>query len=305
MTNSTAPLFGLLLDVDGPIASPLTRSVAIPSIATDLANLANAGVPIVFNTGRSDAFIRSVVVPPLLAAGLAEHARVHAICEKGASWFTITPAGGGDVEVDHALATPEEYGVAIEKLVSDSYSEWMFFDHTKRAMISIEQHIDVDSAEYLDVQPRFDVEAIRELTARGYGVTREGTDHPDANGDIQYRVDPSIISTDIESIKLGKDLGASRALALLEGTGELPVQWRTVGDSRGDYAMADWLAERGYSVAHVDVRPKDGIPDRDYPVLTAGELIHDEAGAAFLSRWWDMLSDPELTESGVGETASA
>ena len=84
MTTTPAPL-GLLLDVDGPIASPITRTLAIPSIAADLVELAAAGVPIVFNTGRSDAFIRAQVVGPLLDAGLPAGARVHAVCEKGAS----------------------------------------------------------------------------------------------------------------------------------------------------------------------------------------------------------------------------
>jgi hypothetical protein len=33
------------------------------------------------------------------------------------------------------------------------------------------------------------------------------------------------------------------------------------------------------------VRPADGVPATGYPVLTAGDLIHDEAGALFLGRW--------------------
>ena len=103
---------------------------------------------------------------------------------------------------------------------------------------------------------------------------------------MQWRVDPTIISTDIESVRLGKDLGAERALELLAEDGELPVAWRTVGDSRSDYAMADWLHANGHDVAHVDVRPADGVPATEYPVLTsASGLIHDEAGAEFLARW--------------------
>lgn len=47
---SETPRLGLLLDVDGPIASPITRTVAIPSIADDLVAIANAGNPVVFNT---------------------------------------------------------------------------------------------------------------------------------------------------------------------------------------------------------------------------------------------------------------
>ncbi len=94
MTTTPAPL-GLLLDVDGPIASPITRTLAIPSIAADLVELAAAGVPVVFNTGRSDAFIREQVVGPLLAAGLPAGARVHAVCEMGASWFSIPATARG------------------------------------------------------------------------------------------------------------------------------------------------------------------------------------------------------------------
>ena len=89
MTDQTPPL-GLLLDVDGPIASPVTRSIAIPAIARDLAELANRGIPIAFNTGRSDAFLRAQVIPPLLAAGLSDDVRVWGICEKGAVHMRIT-----------------------------------------------------------------------------------------------------------------------------------------------------------------------------------------------------------------------
>ena len=63
--------------------------------------------------------------------------------------------------------------------------------------------------------------------------------------------------------------------------------------------MADWLHEQGYSVAHVDVRPADGVPDKPYPVLTAGDLIHDEAGAAFLARWVEMVRGTAAQDGDV------
>ncbi len=54
MTDDPAPAapLGLLLDVDGPIASPVSRSIAIPSIIEDLVSLVRVGVPIAFITGR-------------------------------------------------------------------------------------------------------------------------------------------------------------------------------------------------------------------------------------------------------------
>ncbi|MCU1634977.1 MAG: hypothetical protein JWQ68_216, partial [Cryobacterium sp.] len=86
MPQTESPL-GLLLDVDGPIASPVTRTIATPSIITDLVTLAAAHVPIAFITGRSAAFIREQVVGQLVASGLPDDVRMYGVCEKGAVWF--------------------------------------------------------------------------------------------------------------------------------------------------------------------------------------------------------------------------
>lgn len=287
---SPAPALGLLLDVDGPIASPITRSINLPGITRDLVALASAGIPLVFNTGRSDAFIRDEVVRPLLAAGLPARSRVHGICEKGAVWFSIGPqfgvSGMGPLSIDESLAMPADFADEMSELVDSDFSEFVFFDRTKRAMVSVEQNTTIDTVTYLPVQKRFDALAFAALERRGFGVRRLYDVRPDAAGAVQWRIDPTIISTDIESVSLGKDLGASRALKLLAADGPLPLAWRTVGDSRSDYSMSDWLHASGYSVAHVDVRPSDGVPATDYPVLTsASGAIHDDAGAEFLAGW--------------------
>ncbi|WP_026531644.1 hypothetical protein [Arthrobacter sp. H41] len=274
---------GLLLDVDGPIASPVTRTVP-PAIIRDLLTLAAAGWPVVFNTGRSDEFIREQVLAPMLAAGIPEGVRFFAICEKGAAWFSFGEEGAGEVLVDLDLALPLSFGDDIRDLVEEKYSHLMFFDETKRAMVSVEQSLDASSADYLLGQASFDADAFDILHSHDMGASRLARVEPDSSGNIEYRIDPTIISTDIESVRVGKDLGAERALKLLAPLTEIPVQWRTVGDSRTDYAMADYLNEHGYDVAHVDVRPADGIPPTPYPVLTEHGLTNEAAGAAFLAR---------------------
>ncbi|MHA7274299.1 hypothetical protein ACX80Z_12775 [Arthrobacter sp. TMT4-20] len=276
----THPLTGLLLDVDGPIASPVSRTVR-PAIIKDLMTLAAAGWPVIFNTGRSDSFIRSEVMEPMLAAGIPEGVVFHAICEKGGVWFSFDRSGAGELHVDQALALPKEFGAGIRDLVAEKYFGHMFFDETKYAMVSVEQHIEVDNTDYLAEQAGFDADALALMRSFGMGVCRLAHHAPDSDDNIDYRIDPTIISTDIESVRLGKDLGAERALALL---GQIPSRWRTVGDSRTDYAMADYLHEHGYDVAHVDVRPADGVPETPYPVLTEDHLTNDDAGAAFLAR---------------------
>jgi hydroxymethylpyrimidine pyrophosphatase-like HAD family hydrolase len=290
----SAPPLALLLDVDGPVASPLTRTVQ-PGIIADLLALAAAGIPVIFNTGRSDAFIREQVMEPMIAAGMPAGILIHAICEKGAVWFSYTASGPGAVHVDRELAIPQAFGDDVRRLVAEDYATHMFYDETKRAMVSVEQHIAVANSDYREEQALFDADAMELMGRHGLGVVRLDHHAPNSDDRIDYRVDPTIISTDIESVRLGKDLGASRAVELLAAQGITPQAWRTVGDSRTDYAMADWLHHNDHPVKHVDVRPADGVPDKPYGILTAADLglgdevIHDDAGAAFLRHWRNAL----------------
>ncbi|WP_328293596.1 hypothetical protein OG218_12785 [Kineococcus sp. NBC_00420] len=279
-----APPFGLLLDVDGPIASPVTRSISAAGLLDSLLELLAAGVPVVFNTGRSDDFLRTQVVGPILAAGLPARARLHAVCEKGAVTFTVTAAGMGPVEVDEQVAVPRPAVERLEALARAHYADVVFVDGGKRAMVSLEQRLDVDSATYLARQPEFEAAALAVFADLDLGATWKGIDQPDSAGRVDWRIDPTIISTDIESVLLGKDRGAEMALRLLAADGLPPTAWRTVGDSRTDYAMADWLHAQGHVVAHVDVRPADGVPTTPYPVLQPRHTVNDLAGAAWLAR---------------------
>jgi len=294
---------GLLFDVDGPIASPVTRTIAIRSIVTDLVAMTAAGVPIAFITGRSGDFIRNQVVAPLCDAGLgdalASHgARMFGVFEKGGAWAPITGDGMGEVAVDASVALPEPAVDGIRRLVRDRFADTMFFDETKRAMISVEQRTDVDSETYAEAQGRFQDAAFDLLTGLGLGLRYGERVAPDADGAVPFRIDPTIISTDIESVLLDKDRGAHRAFDYFAERGPLPHRWRSVGDSRSDYKMADFVHSTGREVAHVDVRPADGVLERPYEVITIGDEIHDSAGAEFLAHWRRELGLDEDARDG-------
>lgn len=287
---------GLLLDIDGPIASPVSRSIAIPSIIDDLIALAAAGVPIAFITGRSDSFVREQVIAPLLAAGLGQAldspgARMFAVFEKGAAWSTVDSTGLGVVEVDSSVAVPAPLVDRVRHLHAERFSGTMFWDDTKRAMVSVEQRVDVAPDVYQLAQREFNEAAFAAAVDLGYGISFGEQAVPDASGGIPWRLDPTIISTDLESVTLDKDKGAERALDHFRSTGALPTVWRSLGDSRSDYKMADHVHALGIEVAHVDVRPSDGVLDKPYRVITEGELVHDDAGAAFLGFWRAKLAD--------------
>lgn len=262
--------YGLLLDVDGPIASPIERRIAIDSIVSDLLTLAAAGIPIAFITGRSDAFMREQVVARLVNGGLDARSHVFGVFEKGGCWAPVTPHGLGELEIDESLAIPTAVRHAVEGLARERFADTMFVDEAKHVMISLEQRTDVAPAAFAEAQQRCmaEIEQIMADLAVGPG----------------FRIDPTIISVDVESVLLDKDLGAARALDWFAAHGVSAERWWSAGDSRSDYLMADAVHARGIPVAHVDVRPGDGMLERPYDVVVEGDLIHDTAGAAFLQR---------------------
>src|SRR3954470_6425590 len=69
--------------------------------------------------------------------------------------------------------------------------------------------------EYARAQAAFDADLLAALTAAGLGVVLRDLAVPDAEGRTPWRIDPSVIATDVQSAAAGKDLGARRALALL------------------------------------------------------------------------------------------
>lgn len=286
--------FGLLLDVDGPISSPVTRSISQPGLVESLVTLANSGVPIAFNTGRGDDFLNREVTGPLYAAGLNPDALVWGIGEKGATWFRLgvdTPiAMDGSLVIDLAIRNQ------IRELVERDFADLVFFDESKRTMVSVEQRVEIESADFLARRPRLDRALAQIVLDAGYDISWHGnvgpellalaTDpaaHPERTN---IRLDSSIIATDIEHSATGKDLGAKRFMDLLIADGVTPPhRWFTMGDSQGDYAMTQWLHDNGFSASHVDVRPAEQLRSTEFPVLMHPTLINDEAGEFFLTAW--------------------
>lgn len=281
---------GLLLDVDGPIASPVTRTIAIASIVDDLVTLTAAGVPVAFITGRSDEFVRERVIAPLLSAGLDDAlavpgARMFCVFEKGAAWAPVTATGIGAVTVDDSVRVPAEFAATVRELHAREFAQSMFWDDTKRAMVSVEQRTDVSAEQFYPEQQRFNEAVFAAATTSGLGMSLGDRVAPDATGSCGWRIDATVISIDIEAVSLDKDRGAERAIDYFARLGALPSVWRSVGDSRSDYKMADHVHSLGLEVAHVDVRPAEGVLERPYRVITEGDLVNDHAGAAFLAYW--------------------
>jgi len=290
--SAPSPL-GLLLDIDGPLASTETRTVPEGVIQT-LARLGARGVPVGFNTGRSADYVLHSVLGPLREAGLAEDAPFYAICEKGAVWFPFSAVPAGElpevsvnapvpawVRTDDAMAIAPELREAMWRLNDERGEGLMFNDPTKLCMVSVEKELDADDAAFTRA---------RDAVAGAYEdlLAEEGRDE-------ELDISPSIISIDVEHTASGKDLGLERCLGMMGEDGvAVPEHWITMGDSRSDYAMADALHAMGVRVEHMDVRPADGVPEKGYGILTAADLaergvgqaddVHERAGESLL-RW--------------------
>ena len=232
------------------------------------------------NTGRAVDFVQDRVLGPLMTGGLPPNARLHAVCEKGGVWTTAQPDAAGEVHIDPGLRVPDVCRDLLERLVAATYGDAVFVDRTKRVMATVEARTDVPNHLYRVRQRDFDADLLAGMRAAGLGVRLRAERHPDADGRTPWRIDPSVIATDVESADSGKALGARRALALLAADGPLPRTWHTVGDSRSDYAMADHLHERGHEVTHVDVGPQPPLLDRRYPVVTVPGQVYETAGGA-------------------------
>ena len=287
-----APL-GLLLDVDGPLASTETRRVP-DEVLDRLAALGRRGIPVGFNTGRSVEFLLRHVLEPLRERGGLDGTPFYGISEKGAVWFPFSAVPSGDLpdvtvdgtapdwlRTDPDMAIDADTRDAIWALNDERAGDLQFTDRTKLAMVSLEKTVGADQTEYERV--RDDVAAGVEDLLAERGLAEE------------VRVAPSVISVDVEHRSSGKDLGVERCFDLLAEAGTpVPERWLTAGDSRSDYAMADRLHERGLAVEHMDVRPADGVPEKPYGVVTAAILaergigdaddVHERAGESLL-RW--------------------
>ncbi|HJA03964.1 MAG TPA: hypothetical protein H9800_03805 [Candidatus Microbacterium stercoravium] len=249
------PPLGLLLDVDGPISSTRTRTLRLAALADDLTAIARSGCPVVFNTGRSADFLGEQIIPRLVLSGLAPTDPVWGIGEKGGTWFSLVDQHGrasvGPVSEDQSMSPPAAL-IDASREIAERFSDIVYFDATKRTMISLEQHVDVPSADFHRALPEMVAEVERQI---------------ERTGAHDMTIYPTFISVDVEHARSGKALGARRALDLMGTRLEAPLRWFTAGDSGQDYDMATELHGRGFDVTHLDVRLSGDARDEPFRVI--------------------------------------
>lgn len=228
------PQTAWLFDIDGVLTDPEIKRVTLPGIFNELVSRLKKGEPIGLNTGRSLDFIITQILNPLELVIMDKNllCNIIAVGEKGAAWIMYDASGEKTIHQDPSVCVPRELQIAIRELVSKPpYSETMFYDETKRTMISIELKEGKTIAEFKNSQQALK-KALQVILS-------------DKHLENDMRIDPTRIATDVESKYVGKALGARKFIELLNEKGVSPERYIGFGDSVSDYEMFEELIRLG------------------------------------------------------------
>ena len=258
-----------LFDVDGVLSDPKEKRVTQEELFDELIYLLMFGDVVCLNTGRSLVWMEERVIDPVLEKiGDKKHLeRFIAIGEKGGAWMTFDSEGKKYHEIDRTISVPQELQQEVRTLIENQYKDSMFFDATKETMLSIEMNDGFDIPKFHEAQQKLN-EDIKKILEQ-----RKLTD--------QYKIDPTVIATDIENNHVGKAFGADRFLSFLESKQLSPEFFTAFGDSKSDFEMADELQNRGKQVSFVFVGDKAKLGDIQKPYaieyvegFTQGTLVY-------------------------------
>jgi hydroxymethylpyrimidine pyrophosphatase-like HAD family hydrolase len=249
-----------LFDVDGVVTDPLEKKVLYPEILSSIIKILKNGGPVGLNTGRSTSWVTDRVLNPMLQLiddlGILKNFIV--IGEYGGTWIEFDSSGKKVVGENSDISIPKDLSAAVIELVKTEFSESMFFDDSKKTMISIEMADGFDLEKFSKLQQQLVVKLKNLLN--------------DFKLQDQFKIDVTTIATDIESYSVGKGLGADQFLRFLQKRQLKPTNYLTFGDSIADFAMADRLHELGEKVEFIYVGDDQNLvhEEKDYPVHILG-----------------------------------
>ncbi len=235
-----SPNHAWLFDVDGVITNPEQKRITEPKILDEIIKRLQIGEPVALVTGRSIDFMKDRVIDPLKDK-IADPNLLRnflAMGEKGGVWITYEN-GEPQEHIDHDISVPQDLQDEVRKLIENEFSDLMFYDETKKTMISTEMKDGTNLEDYHMRQQVLD-QKLEELVA-SHGLSD------------QLGVDPTTIATDIQNKHVGKDFAAKRVLAWLKEKDIKPQNFVTMGDSRSDLPMAQEVHDQGLPVTFVFV----------------------------------------------------
>ena len=231
-----------LFDVDGVISDPGEKRITTDGLSEAIASRINQGDIVSLNTGRSLSWLIEHDVIGSIERAVTDKTKLAdliAVGEKGGTWLTYEN-GGWKTNIDEGIKVPERLKGTIRNLIESEFSDSMFYDTSKITMISTEMIDKYDIPTFTKRQQDILVPRMNEILTR-----------PDYKN-LDLKIDPTTIATDIQDKQVGKHFGARRIVRWLQEKGIKPEHFITIGDSQSDSEMAEELQDE-YSTEFVFV----------------------------------------------------
>lgn len=243
----------LIFDVDGVITNPQEKKITEPEILDEIIKRLTNGEPVALNTGRSLSWMIEKVINPLMKKieDKAILKNFFAVGEKGGTWAEFDDQNNLIEKKDDGISVPDNLKNDISNLISNKYSDSMFYDESKLTMVSTEMKDGHSLEDYKKKQIALTAE-FKTLLAK-------------INLDGRFKIDPTTIATDIENIFVGKNFSVKRIVEWVKKKGVKPQMYVTFGDSfRSDIPMAQELNSQNLPVEFVYVG-EEKIDTSKYP----------------------------------------
>lgn len=269
---SNTPAHAWILDVDGVITHPEEKQVKHPEILDEIIKRLKKKEPVALNTGRSMSWLDERVLGALRerTEDSAILSNFMACAENGTVWRTFDANGNATDNIDEKASIPSSVIEKARKIVEEKFSDTMFFDESKKTMVSIEMKDGITVKEFREHQTELDQE-LQELIANT-GIEQT------------HKIRASRIASDIFGKQVDKHFGTRKILEWLRKKGISPNQFIVIGDSKTDTEISDEIKNHGLNVRFVFVGKQEelDIPRPNYDItLTTAHC--DDGTLSFLS----------------------
>lgn len=238
------PELCLVLDVDGVLTDPQTKH-ANPSLLSKIEEVNSYGITVALNTGRSFTWLKEEILFKLPI-------NVYFSCEKGSIWGK-SDGRVFNKKIDDSVSIPKELKKEVISLINTKYSDCVFFDKDKETMATAEMKEDFPLTDFP-----------KRLTNLSENMKEIIKKH---DLDKVFKITNTTIAVEMESVEVGKNLGAKRILKMLVEDGLSPEEFITIGDDDSDALMTQEFNDNGFKTSLVYVGNSNLEIKYNFPVI--------------------------------------
>lgn len=240
-----------VFDIDGVLTSLKTHKIEEKDLINFIVKILERGEPVSFNTGRAIPWVKQNLISKIEEEipNKSFLSNLFAVGEKGGAWIEFNTEGNESFVIDKNIKFPEVLEEELRKLIHEKFSNKIRYEEGKKTMASLLKSDLISRDDYDRMHAEIDSEIEKILINLDLNNT--------------FKIVPTTLDTDIESVNAGKDAGMKKILDWLKEKNYEAQEFVTFGDSLSDLAMAEHLAENNHNVRFIYVGDKE-IDPKDY-----------------------------------------